>query len=573
MATGENGGSGLAGRLLAGRYRVTGTLGSGGMGVVCRAHDDVLGREVAVKVLRAHPDTSAPEFDGLRSRMRREARAAARVRHPGVVTVFDVVEDEGRPVIVMELVDGVSLEDLVARDEALDPLRAAAIGAEVAGALEAAHRSGVLHRDVKPGNVLLERGGRIVLTDFGIASFQAAEAEAEAKLTRAGEVVGSLDYLPPERARGEEPGPAADVWSLGVTLYAAVERTSPFHRASVWLTLNAIVTEELPEPRRAGPLAPVLREMTRKDPAHRPSAERAARLLRAVADGGREATPPAGSAAPPPTAAPRETPPPAAPGPVGGATVPYPPSARPDPPAAGGFGPPPTASLSGARPPRPYQPAALASRPAAQDTTATPAVRPSDRRRVLLAAGAVAVLLAGGGAAYALTGGSGGHGSALGGVRHAGASFPTSTSPSPSASRTPSAPAPTPSARPTPSPTRPTAPPPATVRPTPPKRTTAPPAKPPTPVCHGIGGGKYDCHVWRKAESISAGGTREGVLNAGTNYFYCQTNLHRRETYGSWTNVWWARTDDDSGNRDVYVSDVYISGGANDQPVPGLPTC
>lgn len=142
------------------------------MGVVWRAVDEVLGREVAVKELRTYTDSSGPELSELRVRMRREARAAARVRHPGVVAVHDIAEHEGRPVIVMELVDGPSLADVLAERGVMDPREAARIGAEVLGALAAAHEVGVLHRDVKPGNILLDRTGRVVLTDFGIAAVE-----------------------------------------------------------------------------------------------------------------------------------------------------------------------------------------------------------------------------------------------------------------------------------------------------------------------------------------------------------------------------------------------------------------
>lgn len=287
MTAGEANGGELVGQVLGGRYRVTATIGRGGMGVVARAVDELLNREVAVKVLRAYTDASAPELADLRARMQREAQAAARIRHNGVVTVHDVAEEQGLPVIVMELVDGPSLDDVLAERGTLEPHEAAAIGAKLMDALDAAHRAGVLHRDVKPGNVLLERGGRVVLTDFGIAAMDASgDDDAMAKLTRSGEIVGSLDYLPPERARGREPGPASDIWSLGMTLYAAVEGASPFRRTSVWSTLTAIVQEPLPEPRRAGPLAPVLQALTAKEPEQRPTADQARRMLEEVAAGG-----------------------------------------------------------------------------------------------------------------------------------------------------------------------------------------------------------------------------------------------------------------------------------------------
>ncbi|MFF6773416.1 protein kinase [Streptomyces sp. NPDC012637] len=285
----------MVGEVLGGRYRVTAMIGRGGMGVVARAVDQLLNREVAVKVLRAYTDASPADLADLRVRMQREAQAAARIRHSGVVTVHDVVEERGLPVIVMELVDGPSLDDVLAERGPMDPREAAAIGAKLMDALDAAHRAGVLHRDVKPGNILLERGGtshsgglgggRVVLTDFGIASMDASGDEALAKLTQSGQIVGSLDYLPPERAQGQVPGAASDIWALGMTLYAAVEGASPFRRTSVWSTLAAIVGEPLPAPRLAGPLAPVLQALMAKDPLQRPDAAQAREMLEAVAGG------------------------------------------------------------------------------------------------------------------------------------------------------------------------------------------------------------------------------------------------------------------------------------------------
>ncbi|WBB59460.1 serine/threonine-protein kinase [Streptomyces sp. WMMC500] len=273
------------GRRLAGRYRVVGQLGRGGMGTVWRAVDDVLGREVAVKELRALGEGVPHDAAELRLRMQREARAAARVDHPGVIAVHDVTEHEGRPLIVMELVDGPSLDDVLRERGVLDPAEAAGIGAKVVDALAAAHRAGVLHRDVKPANILLARSGRVVLTDFGIAAMDDPGDDGSTRLTAPGEMVGSIDYLSPERARGELPGPPSDVWSLGATLYAAVEGMSPFRRSSTWSTISAIVVDPLPEPRRAGVLAGALRELMDKDPGRRADALRAGRLLAAVAAG------------------------------------------------------------------------------------------------------------------------------------------------------------------------------------------------------------------------------------------------------------------------------------------------
>ncbi|WP_316523684.1 serine/threonine-protein kinase [Kitasatospora brasiliensis] len=267
-------------RLLAGRYELGERLGRGGMGTVWRAWDRMLDREVAVKELTVN---HLPEEDLqiLHTRMKREASAAARIKHPGVITVHDVLEQDGRPWIVMELVDGRSLADVISQDGTLQPRAAAEVGSQVLAALHRGHQLGVLHRDVKPANVLLERGtGRVVLLDFGIAKY-----EGSTELTRPGDLVGSPDYLAPERAQGERPGPASDLWGLGATLYAAVEGQSPFRRDSPITTLAAVVDEPLPEPRRAGPLGPVLAALMAKDPAERPTADEAARMLAEVRAG------------------------------------------------------------------------------------------------------------------------------------------------------------------------------------------------------------------------------------------------------------------------------------------------
>ncbi|MFF3319248.1 protein kinase [Streptomyces sp. NPDC003035] len=377
-------GAELVGAVLGGRYRVTATIGRGGMGVVARAVDQVLHREVAVKVLRAFTDASAAELADLRSRMEREAQAAARVRHSGVVTVHDVVEERGLPVIVMELVDGPSLDDLVTQRGPLDPREVASIGAKLMDALAAAHRAGVLHRDVKPGNVLLDRSGRVVLTDFGIAAMETTDGDAMAKLTQSGQIVGSLDYLPPERAQGQEPGPASDIWSLGMTLYAAVEGTAAFRRTSAWSTLSAIVTEPLPEPRRAGALAPVLRALMAKDPHQRPDAAQAREMLEAVAAGGTVNPAPGSVQTPMPgpvhTPAPAPAPGPAAPpGVFGPPVAPFP---QPAPQPAGRHG--------------------VPTGPGSRADTPTSAVRARRRGTRAVVAAAVATVLVGGGVAYGL---------------------------------------------------------------------------------------------------------------------------------------------------------------------------
>ncbi|MFJ5308894.1 protein kinase [Streptomyces sp. NPDC088350] len=268
-------------RVIAGRYRLLSPLGEGGMGTVWRARDEVLQREVAVKEVRAPAGLASDDVERMYARLEREAWAAARVANRNVVTVYDVATEDGRPWIVMELVRGVSLADLLDAEGPLTPQRTAHIGAEVLAALRAAHDAGVLHRDVKPANVLMSNDGRVVLTDFGIAMVEGSSA-----LTMTGEVIGSPEFLAPERALGRTPGPESDLWALGVLLYAAVEGHSPFRQNTPLSTLRAIVDEDLPTPRLAGPLTPVIEGLLRKDPAERLSAEQAEQDLRLVAAGG-----------------------------------------------------------------------------------------------------------------------------------------------------------------------------------------------------------------------------------------------------------------------------------------------
>lgn len=274
-------GDGAGDRVIAGRYRLLGPLGRGGMGVVWRARDEVLGREVAIKEVRAPAGMDEAEVARMYQRLEREAWAAARVSHRGVVTVYDVATEDGRPWIVMEIVRGLSLAEVLEGDGPLTPQRTAHIGEQVLAALRSAHEAGVLHRDVKPGNVLIANDGRVVLGDFGIASLEGSTA-----ITMTGEVIGSPEFLPPERALGREPGPASDLWALGVTLYLAVEGVSPFRRESPVATLRAVVEEEFPPPLRAGPLTPVLEGLLVKDPEQRLSTTEAARMLRIVGAGG-----------------------------------------------------------------------------------------------------------------------------------------------------------------------------------------------------------------------------------------------------------------------------------------------
>ncbi|WP_405574308.1 protein kinase [Streptomyces phaeochromogenes] len=270
----------MQGLLLSGRYRLVDSIGSGGMGRVWRAHDEVLHRAVAIKELTAALYVADSDRPVLLARTRAEARAAARINHSAVVTVHDVLEHDGRPWIVMELVEGHSLADAVKESGRVEPREAARVGLWVLRALRAAHAAGVLHRDVKPGNVLISNDRRVLLTDFGIA-----QVEGDTTITRTGEIVGSVDYLAPERVRGHDPGPSSDLWALGATLYTAVEGRSPFRRTTPLTTMQAVVGEEPEELTHAGPLAPVIAALLRKDPAERPGPEEAEQMLAEAAEG------------------------------------------------------------------------------------------------------------------------------------------------------------------------------------------------------------------------------------------------------------------------------------------------
>ncbi|GAA2601453.1 hypothetical protein GCM10010411_38940 [Actinomadura fulvescens] len=257
-------------QVIGGRYRVLAELGRGGMGVVWRAEDTFLGRQVAVK------EVLSPSGDAARRAMR-EARSAARLSHPSVVKVFDVVEEDGRPWVVMEYVEARSLHEVIKQDGPLPPERAARVGRQLLSALDAAHRAGILHRDVKPGNVLLAKGDRAVLTDFGIALM-----EGDATLTRAGGLLGSPAYIAPERFLGERAVPASDLWALGATLYAATSGRPPFHRDDPAAVLGAVLNEEPPIPPQAQALRPVLEGLLRKDPRERMRAGVAEAVLVAI---------------------------------------------------------------------------------------------------------------------------------------------------------------------------------------------------------------------------------------------------------------------------------------------------
>ncbi|WP_241562543.1 serine/threonine-protein kinase [Streptomyces hoynatensis] len=267
-----------AAQLLADRYELTGLLGRGGMGAVWRAHDRELGRDVAVKELRLPEHLGAEERATWMARLDREARAAARLKHPGIVTVYDrITGADGRPWIVMEWVNGGSLDDLIRRQGPLSPQHVADIGRQVAAALSAAHRSGITHRDIKPANILLE-DGRAVLTDFGIAAL-----EGDVTLTATGMIMGTPAFMAPEQVRGLTATAASDLWSLGATLYSAVEGNPPFAGSAPSAVLVAVVTEAPAPAVRAGPLAPTLEGLLRKEPAERLTMEQLQARLDQVA--------------------------------------------------------------------------------------------------------------------------------------------------------------------------------------------------------------------------------------------------------------------------------------------------
>jgi eukaryotic-like serine/threonine-protein kinase len=249
------------------------------MGAVWRARDELLNRDVAVKEIIWPPQMDAAERETARRRALREAQMAARLNHPSVVTVYDIVEEDDRPWIVMELIPHRSLRDIVATDGPLPPAQAAHIGLGVLAALRAAHDAGVLHRDVKPGNILLDPGGRVVLTDFGIA--RAYDSPA---LTTSGVLVGSPSYISPERARGGQAGTAGDLWALGASLYTAVEGRPPFDREGALASLTAVVTDDPDPASHAGPLWPVISGLLRKDPDARLSTAEAEQILRHAAE-------------------------------------------------------------------------------------------------------------------------------------------------------------------------------------------------------------------------------------------------------------------------------------------------
>lgn len=377
-------------RLIDGRFELIGPLGAGGMGTVWRARDIALHREVALKEVRPpDPATAAAQPDlavQLRERAIREARALARLAHPNVVTIHHIIEPapgtEGHPWIVMELLKGGSLHDRLAAGPMPLP-EVVRLGLDILSALRAAHEEGVLHRDVKPANVLLRPDGAGVLTDFGIAALHGATA-----LTSTGVLIGSPEYIAPERCRGEEGLAASDLWSLGMMLYVAAEGTHPLRRATSLATVVAVLDEPIPAPVRSGPLGPVLERLLVRDPAARPDGAELEALLRAASTA------------------------------LGtGAGAPFP--------APGHYGPPPTAA-SGTRPftpggGSPYGP-----------TTPVPAATPAPARgrgRAALIGGVLALALAGGivGLVQALPDGRSGDPDAKGSTASAPASGATAT--------------------------------------------------------------------------------------------------------------------------------------------------
>ncbi|MFD3505334.1 serine/threonine-protein kinase, partial [Streptomyces sp. NPDC058678] len=378
----------VAGHVIAGRYRLLRQLGAGGWGRVWLAYDQELACEVALKEIALPPNLPESEVSPRIARARREARHAARLRnHPHVATVHDILEEEGLPWIVMEFVPGATdLDAVVCARGPLPPAEVARIGVAVLDALREGHGLGLLHRDVKPANILLTgpvreprpgyraKGGRVLLTDYGIALEQDS---GDTRLTETAKVPGTLPYMAPEQARGQEPTPASDLFSLGATLYFALEGTGPFDRNSNYATQVALLFEDPPPPLRAGRLTPVVLGLLAKDPTRRMDGDEAADRLAPIA-----APPPSQPPLPPPTipvGRPPPEPPPPAPKPTRAQepakptepdepASPPPPTPPPAPPRAGGPtwqrpGPPSPRRWRAWAPPAPPPPRPQAARP------------------------------------------------------------------------------------------------------------------------------------------------------------------------------------------------------------------
>jgi serine/threonine protein kinase len=269
------------GRLVAGRYRVQRRIGSGAMGVVWECVDERLHRTVAVKQLLLQPGLDPGEAEEARQRAMREGRIAARLQHQHAISVYDVAEDEGQPVLVMEYLPSTSLASMMSEHGPLPPREVARVGAQVAAALGAAHAAGVVHRDIKPGNILLGDNGTVKITDFGIS-----RAQGDVQVTKTGMLAGTPAYLSPDVAMGQEPTPASDVFSLGATLYAAVEGRPPFGlNENTLALLHAVAAGRVDPPQQAGPLGNPLMAMMQARVEDRPDMAQVREMLQAVADG------------------------------------------------------------------------------------------------------------------------------------------------------------------------------------------------------------------------------------------------------------------------------------------------
>ncbi|MGW6449748.1 protein kinase domain-containing protein [Lentzea sp. NPDC055074] len=269
------------GRLVAGRYRLSQRIGSGAMGVVWTAHDERLHRTVAVKQLLLQPGLAEADTDEAKRRAMREGRIAARLQHPHAVAVYDVAEDDSQPWLIMEYLPSKSLSGVLSERGTLPPRDVASIGMQVASALAAAHNAGIVHRDIKPGNILLGDDGTVKITDFGIS-----RATGDVTVTATGMLAGTPAYLAPEVAKGYDPGSPSDVFSLGSTLYAAIEGEPPFGLSENTIALlHKVASGKVNPPRNAGPLTALLMRLLRAEPEDRPTMAEARDALAAVANG------------------------------------------------------------------------------------------------------------------------------------------------------------------------------------------------------------------------------------------------------------------------------------------------